>query len=177
VRPDVEVKQVAIPQGEETYILCRTAGRKEKEKAIRKRFSLGMERALQALEEKHCQRPTEGSLQDGAQTGTDSGAAPASHDLFEVTLRDTPAGVRLLWEMKKDREAWRDLAGRRLHAAHNLQRGLAEQMWSMYMHSPKRRPRFVRSRVSFRFRPLFHQKESRVKAPHPGGLSRFMPCG
>jgi hypothetical protein len=27
VRPDVEVKQVAIPQGEETYILCRTACR------------------------------------------------------------------------------------------------------------------------------------------------------
>jgi len=26
VRPEVEVKQVAIPQGEETYILCRTAG-------------------------------------------------------------------------------------------------------------------------------------------------------
>src|SRR5713101_2662011 len=35
VRPEVEVKKVAIPQGEETYILCRTAGRKEKEKAIR----------------------------------------------------------------------------------------------------------------------------------------------
>src|ERR1700730_14322374 len=50
VRPDVEVKQVATPQGEETYICCRTAGRKEKEKAIRKRFSLGMERALEALE-------------------------------------------------------------------------------------------------------------------------------
>jgi len=33
VRPDVEVKQIAIPQGEETYILYRTAGRKEKEKA------------------------------------------------------------------------------------------------------------------------------------------------
>jgi hypothetical protein len=37
VPPEVEVKQVAIPQGEETYILCRTSGRKEKEKAIRSR--------------------------------------------------------------------------------------------------------------------------------------------
>jgi transposase len=32
VRPEVEVKKVAIPQGEETYILCRTPGRKEKRK-------------------------------------------------------------------------------------------------------------------------------------------------
>src|SRR5580693_2551093 len=46
VRPEVEVKKVAIPQGEETYILCRTAGRKEKEKAIRNRFSGSMEKAL-----------------------------------------------------------------------------------------------------------------------------------
>jgi hypothetical protein len=34
VRPDVEVKQVAMAPGKETYILCRTAGRKEKEKAM-----------------------------------------------------------------------------------------------------------------------------------------------
>jgi len=29
IRPEVEVKQITIPGGEETYILCRTAGRKE----------------------------------------------------------------------------------------------------------------------------------------------------
>ena len=46
VRPEVKVKQVAIPQGEETYILCRTEGRQEKENAIRKRFSSRMEDAL-----------------------------------------------------------------------------------------------------------------------------------
>lgn len=50
VRPEVEVKKVAITQGEETYILCPTAGRKEKEKAIRNRFSRSMETALKGLE-------------------------------------------------------------------------------------------------------------------------------
>src|ERR1700746_1781798 len=39
VRPEVEVKKVAIPQGEETFILCRTSGRQEKERAIPDRFS------------------------------------------------------------------------------------------------------------------------------------------
>src|SRR5437016_2774051 len=43
-RPEVEVKKVAMPQGEETYILCRTAGRKEKEKAIRSRFPTAWKR-------------------------------------------------------------------------------------------------------------------------------------
>src|ERR1700740_3246390 len=50
VRPEVEVKKVAIPRGEETYILCRTSGRKEKEQAIRNRFSSSMETALKGLE-------------------------------------------------------------------------------------------------------------------------------
>src|SRR6202140_899486 len=49
VRPEVEVKKVVIPQGEETFILCRTDGRKEKEKAIRNRFSNRMEDALKRL--------------------------------------------------------------------------------------------------------------------------------
>ena len=39
VRPEVEIKRVSIPQGEETYTLCRASGRMEKEKAIRSRFS------------------------------------------------------------------------------------------------------------------------------------------
>src|SRR5437870_10189177 len=38
-RPEVEVKRVRVPSGEETYILCRTPARREKEKAIRSRFS------------------------------------------------------------------------------------------------------------------------------------------
>jgi hypothetical protein len=38
VRADVEVKQIAIPQGEEAYILCRAAGRKEKEKGSASAF-------------------------------------------------------------------------------------------------------------------------------------------
>jgi len=46
VRDDVEVKQVAMPGGEEIYVLCRTTARREKEKAIRSRFSAQIEKAL-----------------------------------------------------------------------------------------------------------------------------------
>jgi hypothetical protein len=49
VRPDVKVKKVAIPNGEESYLLCRTAGRKEKEQAIRNRFSARREDAWKRL--------------------------------------------------------------------------------------------------------------------------------
>src|SRR6202158_2022184 len=164
VRPDVEVKQVAIPQGEETYILCRTAGRKEKEKAIRQRFSLGMERALEALEKSIAS----GRLKDRYKMERRLGRIQARHsqvnDLFEVTLRDTPAGVRLQWEMKKDREAWRDLREGAYMLRTNLQADSAEQMWSMYMQLTEAEASFRALKSELSIRPLFHQKESRVKA-------------
>src|SRR5437870_5543135 len=90
VRPDVEVKRVAIPQGNETYILCRTTGRKEKERAIRKRFSTRMEEALRRLQT----TIAEGRLKDRNKMERRLGKIQARHsqvnDLFEVTLRDTP---------------------------------------------------------------------------------------
>jgi hypothetical protein len=163
VRPDVEVKQIAIPQGEETYILCRTAGRKEKEKAIRKRFSRHGKGSASSGE-KHCQRPTEGSLQDGAQTGTDSGAAPASqrsvrsHFAGHTRRRASAVGN------EKRREAWRDLREGAYMLRTNLQADSAEQMWSMYMQLTEAEASFRALKSELSIRPLFHQKESRVKA-------------
>ena len=74
VRSEVEVKQVAIPQGEETSILCRTTSRQEKEKAIRQRFSTRLELALQRLQKTIGRRPTEGPQPNGATAGENSGS-------------------------------------------------------------------------------------------------------
>jgi transposase len=109
VRPEVEVKQVAIPQGEETYILCRTAGRKEKEKAIRNRFSTRMEDALNGL----AKTIATGRLKDRHKMERRLGRIQAKHsqvnDLYDVILRDTSDGVRLIWEMRAGCKDWREL--------------------------------------------------------------------
>src|ERR1700732_2458555 len=164
VRPDVEVKQIAIPQGEETYILCRTAGRKEKEKAIRKRFSLGMERALQALEKSIASGRLKDRYKMERRLGRIQARHPQVNDLFEVTLRETPAGVRLLWEMKKDKEAWRNLREGAYMPRTNLQAVSAHTWWSMYMQLTEAEASFRALKSELSIRPLFHQKEERVKA-------------
>src|SRR6266496_194648 len=83
VRPEVEVKQAKLPQGEETYILCRTTGRKEKEKAIRQRFSNRMEDALSRLSK----AITTGRLKDRNKMERRLGRIQANHpsvnDLYE----------------------------------------------------------------------------------------------
>src|SRR5258708_27789853 len=112
VRPEVEVKKVALPQGAETYILCRTAGRKEKEKAIRGRFSNSMEKALQGLEK----TIAAGRLKDRNKMERRLGKIQARHpqvnDLDDVELKDTGEGGRLFWRIKEDRKKLRRARGR-----------------------------------------------------------------
>ena len=164
VRPEVEVKQVAVPQGEETYILCRTTGRKEKEKAIRKRFSTRMELALQGLQKSIAA----GRLKDRNKMERRLGKIQARHaqvnDLFEVALRDMPEGVRLVWEIKKERKTWRDLREGTYMLRTNLQAESAEQLWAKYMQLTEAEASFRALKSELSIRPLFHQKEPRVKA-------------
>src|SRR6202162_4784130 len=100
VRPEVKVKKVAIPQDEETYILCRTDGRQEKEKAIRNRFSNSMEKALKGLQKTIALGRLKARNKMEARLGETQARHPSVNDLYDVSLRDTAEGVRLFWQMK-----------------------------------------------------------------------------
>jgi transposase len=164
VRPEVEVKKVAIPQGEETYILCRTAGRKEKEKAIRSRFSNSMETALKGLEK----AIVTGRLKDRNKMERRLGKIQARHpqvnDLYDVALRDTSDGVRLFWQMKEDRRNWRESREGAYLLRTNLKAETAEELWAKYMQLTEVEASFRALKSELSIRPLFHQLEPRVKA-------------
>jgi transposase len=164
VRPEVKVKQVTIPQGEETYILCRTEGRQEKEKAIRKRFSSRMEDALKRL----AKTIATGRLKDRNKMERRLGGIQARHssvrDMYEVGLRDTPEGVRLFWQVKEDRQNWRKLREGSYMLRTNLKADTAEQLWSQYMQLTEAEAAFRALKSQLSIRPLFHQLEARVKA-------------
>jgi len=164
VRPEVEVKKVSIPQGEETYILCRTSGRKEKEKAIRNRFSNNMETALKGLEK----AIVKGRLKDRNKMERRLGKIQARHpqvnDLYDVALKDTVEGVRLFWQIKEDRKNWRESREGAYLLRTNLKAETAEELWSKYMQLTEAEASFRALKSELSIRPLFHQLESRVKA-------------
>jgi transposase len=164
VRPEVEVKKVAIPQGEETYILCRTSGRKEKEKAIRNRFSNSMETALKGLEK----TIITGRLKDRNKMERRLGKIQARHpqvnDLYDLALRDTAEGVRLFWQIKEDRQNWRESREGAYLLRTNLQAETAQELWSKYMQLTEAEASFRALKSELSVRPLFHQLEPRVKA-------------
>jgi len=164
VRPEVEVKKVPIPEGEETYILCRTSGRKEKEKAIRNRFSNRMETALKGLEK----AIATGRLKDRNKMERRLGKIQARHpqvnDLYDLALRDTGEGVRLFWQMKEDRKNWRESREGAYLLRTNLKAETAEELWSKYMQLTEAEASFRALKSELSVRPLFHQLEPRVKA-------------
>jgi transposase len=164
VRPEVEVKKVAIPQGEETYILCRTSGRKEKEKAIRSRFSNSMETALKGLEK----TIATGRLKDRNKMERRLGKIQARHpqvnDLYDLDLQETKEGIRLFWQMKEDRRNWRESREGAYLLRTNLKADTAEELWAKYMQLTEAEASFRALKSELSIRPLFHQLEPRVKA-------------
>jgi transposase len=164
VRPEVEIKKVAIPQGEETYILCRTSGRKEKEQAIRNRFSNSMETALKGLEK----TIAAGRLKDRNKMERRLGKIQARHpqvnDLYDVGLKDTVEGVRLFWQIKEDRKNWRQSREGAYLLRTNLKAETAEELWSKYMQLTEAEASFRALKSELSVRPWFHQLEPRVKA-------------
>ena len=164
VRPEVEVKKVAIPQGEETCILCRTSGRKEKEKAICSRFSNSMETALKGLEKTIAR----GRLKDRNKMERRLGKIQARHpqvnDLYDLDLRETREGIRLFRQIKEDRRNWRESREGAYLLRTNLKADTAEELWSKYMQLTEAEASFRALKSELSIRPLFHQLEPRVKA-------------
>ena len=164
IRPEVEVKQLQIPGGEETYILCRTAGRKEKEKAIRSRFATRIEKALAGL----AKRIAEGQLKDRDKMLLRLGRIQASHpqvaDLYEMAVKDRKEGPRLVWRQKPKQQQWREAREGAYLLRTNLTADSAAELWKKYMQLTEVEAAFRSLKSELALRPLFHQRERRVKA-------------
>jgi transposase len=164
IRPDVEVKQIRIPGGEETYILCRTVGRKEKEKAIRSRFVAKIEKALTGLEK----RIADGKLKDRDKMFMRLGRIQASHpqvsDLYEMAIKDSKEGARLIWRQKPEQQQWLEAREGAYLLRTNLTANGAADLWKKYMQLTEVEAAFRTLKSELAIRPLFHQLEKRVKA-------------
>ena len=177
MRPEVEVKKVAIPQGEETYILCRTAGRKEKEKAIRNRFSNSMETALKGLEK----AIVTGRLKDRNKMERRLGKIQARHpqvnDLYDLALRDTAEGVRLFWQIKEDRKNWRESREGAYLLRTNLKAETAEELWSKYMQLTEAEASFRALKSELSVRPFVSPTGAARQGSRDGGVPGLRSVG
>jgi transposase len=165
VQEEVEVQLVPIPQsGTETYVLCRSTARREKERAIRHRFSTRMERALTDLAE----RIEQGHLKDRPKIERRLGKIQARSsrvaDLYQVDLTEREGRLVLNWNVIKQRRAWREAREGAYLLRTNLEGENAEELWKKYIQLTEAEAVFRALQSALSIRPLFHQLEPRVQA-------------
>lgn len=79
-------------------------------------------------------------------------------------MRETGEGVRLFWQMKEDRKNWRESREGAYLLRTNPQAETAEEQGAKYMQLTEAEASFRALKSELSIRPLFHQKEPRVKA-------------
>ena len=164
VRDEVEAQVIPIPGGTETYVLCRSTARREKERAIRRRFSTRLEDALQRLET----RVATGRMKDRAAIERALGRLQERYatvaDLYEMVLRDEDGRPRLHWQLIETRRQWRDAREGAYLLRTNLEGQPAEDLWTTYIQLTEAEAAFRALKSALAIRPVFHQLERRVKA-------------
>lgn len=164
VRPDVEVKLVPTPQGEETYILCRSTARQAKEQAIHSRFSTRMGKALTALQK----RVAEGKLKDRNKIERRLGKIQARHpqvaDLYQVGVTEKGGAPSLEWQALEGRQSWQRAREGAYLLRTNLPPEKPENLWKNYIQLTEAEAAFRALKSELSIRPIFHQLERRAKA-------------
>jgi transposase len=164
VREEVQVKLISIPGGQETFILCKTEGRQQKEQAIRNRFATRIERALDSLKK----QVKAGRLKNRDKIHVRIGRILASHpniaDLYEVGVKEESGTLRVEWSAKQGQQQWREAREGAYLLRTNLTAMTASELWEKYMQLTEVEGAFRALKSELSIRPLFHQLERRVKA-------------
>jgi transposase len=164
VRDEVQVKLIPIPGGAETFILCKTEGRQQKEQAIRNRFSTRIERALNSLQ----QQGKAGRLKNRDKIHVRIGRILASHpqvaDLYQVAVKEQSGESTLEWSAKEGQQQWRETREGAYLLRTNLTAATAAELWEKYMQPTEVEAAFRALKSELSIRPLFHQLERRIKA-------------
>jgi len=165
VREQVETKLVPIPKSQtETYVLCRSTTRREKERAIRRLFSARLEQALKRL----AQQVEKGKLKDRSKIERRLGKIQARYrpvaDLYEMGLAEGEGRLVLNWKLIEERRVWREAREGAYLLRTNLQADSPEELWTKYIQLTEVEAAFRALKSELSIRPLFHQREPRVKA-------------
>ena len=163
VQAEVEVKLIASPDGTETFVLCRSTARREKERAMRRRASERLEAALARL----ASRVASGALTDTARIQQRIGRLKERYArvgrLYDIALT-TGAERRLLWQERPERRAWQEAREGAYLLRTNLTAADPAELWRQYVQLTEVEAAFRALKSELAIRPIWHQKQTRVQA-------------
>jgi transposase len=168
VREGIEVKLLPSPDGEETFVLCRSGDRREKEYAMHERFVARIRKGLVSIQKglRRAKKPRdEGKIERriGRLLGKNSRAAKA----FKIELvedAERPAGLRLTCSRVRKWRDWAELSEGCYLLRTNLKGKSPEDLWRTYIQLTDVEEVFRTEKTELAIRPVWHQLEKRVRA-------------
>ena len=167
IREGIEVQISMGPDGKETFILCRSLDRMEKEKAMHQRFSERIAKAIERL--KNRIKKSKKRLNRDAvnrQIGRILQANQRAAARYDIQLEDAscPAGFQLKVRINESFDEWSLLSEGAYILRSNINDWDDEKLWKSYIQLTQAEAAFRIQKDQLSIRPIWHQKEKRVEA-------------
>ncbi|MBI3683422.1 MAG: IS1634 family transposase [Acidobacteria bacterium] len=165
IREGLEVKLCDCPDGgTETYILCRSRDRRQKEQAMHARFEKRIEEGLTKIAASGArQKQDVGTISRrvGRLLGKNSRAA----GLFDVEVRTAENGAaQIAWKKVEKWRVWAELSDGAYALRSNVRDWTDEDLWRAYIQLTEAEAAFRIHKSDLSLRPVWHHKEERVLA-------------
>jgi transposase len=164
IRDGLEVKLCPSPDGAETFVLCRSRDRRDKEQAMHGRFEQRIEEGLRRLASS-CRKQRLAAVVVAQRLGRLMGQNSRAAGLFHTEIKTASDG-RVILDWKKI-DTWRDWAalseGCYLLRS-NVKDWSDEDLWKAYIQLTEAEAAFRIHKSDLALRPIWHQKEDRVLA-------------
>jgi transposase len=168
IREDVEVKICRGPEGSETFLLCRSASRLEKEKAMHGRFSRHIEEGLDSLARRIAKSKRaldRGVLERQIGRLLQKNSRAASRYSISITEDEAvPAGLKLKWSARAEWDDWAAVSEGTYILRSNIHDWSDEALWKTYVQLSEAEAAFRIQKSDLCIRPIWHHKEERIKA-------------
>jgi len=167
VHEGVEVKLTRHPETGETVILCRSADRRSKERAIHDKFSRRIQQSLDRLAGRiaRSKKPLDPATVN-RQIGRILQQNQRSAARFVVTLEadSSPAGFHLVMAYNASFDDWATLSEGAYLLRSNISDWTDQQLWKAYIQITQAEAAFRIQKEQLNVRPIWHQREDRVQA-------------
>ena len=165
IHEGIEVQYCPSADGEETFILCRSASRKEKDKAIFERFKKNIQDGLSKIE-KACDK---GQVKEISVAERRIGRLLQRNTraarLFDITVQKEDSGkIVLSWSQRKQIEEWVALSNGCYLLRSNITDWSAQELWQAYIHLTDAEEAFRIHKSDLNLRPIWHYNKERVQA-------------
>jgi len=168
VRDGVEAKVCRGPDGTETFLLCRSAERREKERAMHERFSKRIEERLESLGRRlaRSRKPVDRESV-GRQIGRMLAQNSRAAGRYQIDVLDDPfrdSGLRLVWKAKPEWDRWATHSEGAYVLRTNIHDWSEEDLWRTYIQLTEAEAAFRIHKSDLSIRPVWHQTSERVQA-------------